>query len=72
MPVARRHGPQRAADHDPSPPPATPAEKYALDPTSLLAGLHAGPSLLASLVVHEVLGPPVALRPRGESPHGAW
>lgn len=57
---------------DPSALPATPVENYAVDPTSLLAGLRAGPSLLASLIAHEVLGPPLALRPSGESPRGVW
>jgi hypothetical protein len=52
--------------------PAGPVENYAADPVGLLAGLRAGPSLLTSLVAHEVLGPPLALRPSGESPRGVW
>ena len=56
---------------DPPAPPVTPVENYAVSPTSLLAGLRAGPSLLASLIAHEVLGPPLALRPSEESPRGA-
>ena len=56
----------------PEPPaaPATPVESDVVSPTSLLAGLRAGPSLLASLIAHEVLGPPLALRPSEESPRG--
>ena len=55
---------------DPPAPPVTPVENDALSPRSLLAGLRAGPSLLASLIALEVLGPPLALRPSEESPRG--
>ena len=67
--AARRLAPAPA----PVPPasPATPVENDAMSPTSLLAGLRAGPSLLASLIAHEVLGPPLALRPSEDSPRGA-
>ena len=56
---------------DPPASPATPVVNDAVSPASLLAGLRAGPSLLASLIAHEVLGPPLALRPSEESPRGA-
>ena len=55
---------------DPPGPPVTPVENDAVSPASLLAGLRAGPSLLAALIAHEVLGPPLALRPNEESPRG--
>ena len=54
---------------DPPASPVTPVEN-AVSPASLLAGLRAGPSLLASLIAHEVLGPPLALRASEESPRG--
>ena len=57
---------------DPPASPAPPVENDTVGPTSLLAGLRAGPSLLASLIAHEVLGPPLALRPSEESPRGVW
>ena len=55
---------------DPPAPPVTPVENATVSPTSLLTGLRGGPALLAELIAHEVLGPPLALRPSGESPRG--
>jgi hypothetical protein len=63
----------RASPVTPNPPAPPPSvEHYAVGRTGLLAGLRAGPSLLTSLIAHEVLGPPLALRPGGESPRGIW
>ena len=55
---------------DPPAPPVTPVENDTVSRTSLLTGLRGGPALLAELIAHEVLGPPLALRPSEESPRG--
>jgi hypothetical protein len=69
--AAQDRRPPLTVTPDPSASPATPVENHTVYPAGLLAGLRAGPSLLASLIAHEVLGPPLALRPSEESPRGA-
>jgi hypothetical protein len=70
--AAQDRRPTLTVTPEPSASPATPVENHTVDAPSLLAGLRAGPSLLASLIAHEVLGPPLALRPSGVSPRGVW
>ena len=54
--------PRRLAPAPTPDPPAPPVTPVTVSRTSLLTGLRGGPALLAELIAHEVLGPPLALR----------